>query len=45
MQIQLWDLARLAGLFLENYARLSEAVADLVPLRQIWVLDEADVLE
>lgn len=39
MQIQLWDLDRVAELFLENYEALPEGVADLVPLRRIWVLD------
>jgi restriction system protein len=41
MQIQLWDLDRVAELFLENYEALPEGVADLVPLRRIWVLDSA----
>ena len=40
MQIQLWDLDRVAELFLENYEALPEEVAELVPLRRIWVLDE-----
>ena len=40
MQIQLWDLPRLTDLFLENYAALPEEVADLISLRQIWVLDQ-----
>lgn len=40
MQIQLWDLNRLAALFLENYEYLPEHVADFVPLRRIWVLDQ-----
>lgn len=45
MQVQLWDLPRLTSLFLENHTHLPEAVADLVPMRQIWVLDEADEAE
>ncbi len=45
MQVQLWDLPRLTSLFLENHTDLPEAVADLVPMRQIWVLDEADDAE
>lgn len=45
MQIHLWDLERLTDLFLENYSRLPEAVQDLVPLRQIWALEDADEVE
>lgn len=41
MQIQTWDLDRIAELFLANYESLPEEVADLVPLRRIWVLDSA----
>jgi restriction system protein len=41
MQIQTWDLERLVELYLDTYDRLDSAVADLVPLRQIWVLDSA----
>ncbi len=41
MQVQLWGLPRLTSLFLDNYSRLPEEVADLVPMRQIWVLDES----
>lgn len=40
MQIQLWNLDRIAELFLDNYESLPEKVADLVPLRRIWVLDD-----
>jgi hypothetical protein len=36
------DLPRLTSLFLENYQSLPEEVADLVPMRQIWVLDKAE---
>lgn len=39
MQIQMWNLDRIAELFLENYDALPEDVAGLVPLRRIWVLD------
>lgn len=45
MQIQLWDLDRVAELYLDNYATLPEPVADLVPLRRIWVLDEKPTSE
>jgi hypothetical protein len=38
MQVQLWDLPRLTSLFLDNYKDLPEEVADLAPMRQIWVL-------
>lgn len=41
MQIQTWDLDRVAQLFLENYESLPEDVADLISLRRIWVLDSA----
>ena len=41
MQIQTWDLGRLVELYLDTYARLESSIADLVPLRQIWVLDGA----
>jgi restriction system protein len=40
MGIQLWDLDRLVDLFLDSYAELPSDVRDLVPLRQIWVLDD-----
>jgi restriction system protein len=40
MGIQLWDLARLVSLFLESYSELDESTQELVPLRQIWVLED-----
>ncbi len=42
MAIQLWDLDRLAELFIENYENLDDFTQGLVPLRRIWVLDEVD---
>lgn len=40
MGVQLWDLDRLVELFVSTYADLDEATQELVPLRQIWVLDD-----
>ena len=40
MGIQLWDLDRLVDLFLASYGDLQEVTQELVPLRQIWVLDQ-----
>jgi hypothetical protein len=40
MGIQLWDLDRLVDLFLTSYRDLEEVMQKLVPLRQIWVLDD-----
>jgi restriction system protein len=42
MGIQLWDLNRLVTLFLDSYPNLDESTRELVPLRQIWVLDDAE---
>lgn len=42
MKIQLWDLDRLAELYLETYERLDDESQALVPLRRIWVLDDGD---
>ncbi len=39
MQIQLWDLDRVAQLFVESFEKLPDDVAAFVPLRRIWVLD------
>ena len=41
MKIQLWNLDRLAELFIENYENLSDTTQALVPLRRIWVVDDA----
>ena len=40
MKIQLWNLDRLAELFIENYENLSDTTQALVLLRRIWVLDD-----
>ena len=42
MGIQLWDLDRLVGLFLDSYPGLAEETQELVPLRQIWVLEDSE---
>jgi restriction system protein len=42
MGIQLWDLNRLVDLFLNSYRDLDASTRELVPLRQIWVLDDAE---
>lgn len=42
MGIQLWDLDRLVGLFLDSYGDLDEGTQELVPLRQIWVLEDSE---
>jgi len=42
MGIQLWNLKRLVDLFLSSYADLDEATQELVPLRQIWVLEDSE---
>ncbi len=42
MGIQLWDLERLVALFLDSYPDLDEGTQELVPLRQIWVLEDSE---
>jgi predicted Mrr-cat superfamily restriction endonuclease len=45
MGIQLWDLERLVELFFDCYDNLPEDSQKLVPLRQIWVLDNPQAAE
>ncbi len=42
MKIQLWNLDRLAELFIDTYEKLDDDTQVLVPLRRIWVVDDAD---
>lgn len=42
MKIQLWNLDRLAELFIDTYENLDDETQALVPLRRIWVVDDAD---
>jgi len=42
MKVQLWNLERLAELFIENYDELDDETQALVPLRRIWVLDDPE---
>ncbi len=45
MGIPLWDLDQLVTLVLETYDSLGENIQELVPLKQIWVLDDSDAGE
>ena len=42
MGIQLWDLDDLVEHVLSNYDSLGEKMQELLPLRRIWVLDDAE---
>jgi restriction system protein len=45
MGIPLWDLDQLVTLVLDTYDSLGEKIQELVPLKQIWVLNDSDVGE
>jgi restriction system protein len=42
MKIQLWNLERLAELYIDIYDKLDDETRALVPLRRIWVLDDSE---
>jgi predicted Mrr-cat superfamily restriction endonuclease len=42
MRIQLWNLERLAELYIDIYDKLDDETRALVPLRRIWVLDDSE---
>lgn len=45
MGIQLWDLGQLVELVLDTYDSLGEEIKELVPLSQIWVLEDPEAGE
>ena len=42
MGIKLWDLEDLVDVFLDTYRSLGDRSQDLIPLTQIWVLEDPD---